>query len=388
MRYFIKTFGCQQNIADSERIASYYQSRGYKKAGSYQDADLIVINSCIVRQKAEDKVYGLIRNLEELKKKNPRLKIVLTGCLVGAAIGNKTDKTLTLLKKFLPTVDEFLSPEEVGFEYQAIRNDDIHAWVPITNGCNNFCSFCIVPFSRGREKSRPFSTIINEANSLAQKGYKEITLLGQNVNSYGADLIKNKKAAYYTLPDGQKVKPVMVKHLGKTRIPTLFPYLLEKICQIKGIEKISFISPNPWDFSDELIKVMFKNPKIDRVIHLPIQSGDDQILKKMNRWYTKKDYLNLIKKIKKAMPDACFITDIIVGFPGETEKAFQNTVDMAKKVGFAKAFIAGYSPRPGTLAAKKYPDDISLQVKKKRFRILDQLINSKAPPAKISWLRK
>jgi len=388
MRYFIKTFGCQQNSADSERIASYYQSRGHKPARNYQQADFVVINTCIVRQRAEDKIYGLVNNLKKLKKKKPKLKIILTGCLVGAAISKKTGKTISYLKKLLPAVDEFLPPEEVGFDYQAIHYNKTHAWVPITNGCNNFCSFCTVPFSRGREKSRPFKNIINEVKSLAKNGYQEITLLGQNVNSYGADLIKNKRLKLYTLPDGTKVKPILVKHLGKTRIPTLFPYLLDSVCQIKGINKVSFISPNPWDFSDELIKVMAKNSKIDRVIHLPIQSGDDQVLKKMNRWYTSKQYLNLIKKIKKAMPKAVIVTDIIVGFPGETTKAFNNTVEVAKKVKFAKAFVACYSPRPGTLAAKQYPDDVPLKEKKRRFRILDKLINEKSPEVEISWLRK
>jgi len=386
MRYFIKTFGCQQNLADSERIAGYYQSRNYQSARGYQDADVIVINTCLVRQKAEDKIYGLIKNLAPYKQRNPKLKIVITGCLVGTAINDQTGKTLKILKERLPQVDEFVPFEEVGFEYQAIRNDHVHAWVPISNGCNNFCTYCIVPFSRGRENSRPLKEIINEIRALASKDYQEITLLGQNVNSYGADLVKNKKE--YILPDGKKVKPVLVRHLGRQRIPTLFPYLLDAVCQIKGIKKVSFIAANPWDFSDELIEVIAKNKKIDRLLHLPVQSGDDEVLKKMNRRYTKKEYLALINRIKKAVPEVSFTTDIIVGFPGETEKAFQNTVDLAKRVGFVKAFIAGYSPRPGTAAAKLFNDNILPKEKKRRFHILDLLINQGKKPSPVAWIRK
>ncbi len=380
MRYFIKTFGCQQNVADSERIASYYESRGYKPAQDYDSADVVVINTCVIRQQAEDRVYGLVKNLSPLKQKNPNFKIVVTGCLIGAAAREPSGQLMRRMRTQLPEVDEFLPLEEVGFEYQAIRQDQEHAWVPISNGCNNFCTFCIVPLSRGREVSRPFESIMKEVEDLVKQGYKKITLLGQNVNSYGSDLVsqgRNKQKKYYKLPDGEEVKPVIVKHLGKYRIPTLFPYLLREIAKMKGLEKISFMSSNPWDFSNKLIKIIAECPQIDRIIHLPFQSGDNKILKKMNRWYTRMQYINLVKKIRNKIPQVSFTTDIIVGFPGETEKAFQQTFDLAKNVGFERAFISCYSPRPGTVSENTLIDDISHQVKMERFHFLDKLINFK-----------
>lgn len=398
MKYFIKTFGCQQNVADSERIAGYYESRGYKPTKTISQADVIVINTCVVKQQAEDRVYGMVRNLEPFKKKNPNLKIIVTGCLIGAAVREPTGVMLKRLKDRLPQVDEFLPIEEVGFEYEAIRNNKTHAWVPISNGCNNFCTFCIVPFSRGREISRPFEEIVAEVKTLAGKQYREITLLGQNVNSYGADLIvgddniqrirdrqgrtyfeNNGKKAWhgrgYKLPNGEIVKPVMVKHLGRFRIPTLFPHLLSELCNIREIEKISFLSSNPWDFSDELIDVIAGNPKIFREIHLPVQAGDNKILRRMNRWYTREEYLDLIRKIKGKIPETRFTTDIIVGFPSETEEAFQETVRLVREVSFSKAYISEYSPRPGTAAWKAFEDNVSPQEKNRRFHILDELIN-------------
>lgn len=377
--FYIKTFGCQQNIADSERISSYYISRGYKEARSSKSADEIVINTCMIRQSAEDRVTGLVKNIATSNKKNP--KIVITGCMVGMAARDETGKYLKALRKRMPEVDEFLPLDEVGFDYPALRHEITHSWVPISNGCNNFCTFCVVPFTRGREVSRPFKDIILEIKNLAKVGCKEVTLLGQNVNSYGADLIKNNKnlpvgKQGYKLPNGRVVKPVMVKHLGKYRIPTLFPYLLEEVCKIKGIEKIKFISSNPWDFSDELIEVIAKNKKIDRNLHIAVQSGDDEILKKMNRWYTAKEYLELIKKIKSKIRKVQISTDIIVGFPGETNNQFLNTVKLAKQVNFAYAYVNKYSQRPNTAAAKAFVDKISHKEKDRRFEILDQLINN------------
>jgi len=375
--FFIKTFGCQQNSADSERVASYYLARGYKLAKNLKSATEIIINTCMVRQSAEDKVTGFIKNI--VKNKKHRLKIVLTGCMVGMIKRDQTGKYLRILKKRIPEVDEFLPLEEVGFDYSSVRSDPLHAWVPISNGCNNFCTYCVVPFTRGREVSRPFADIISEIEDLAKNGCSEITLLGQNVNSYGSDLVK-KKSKGYKLPSGETVKPIMVKHLGRLRIPTLFPYLLEEVCKIKGIKTVKFISSNPWDFSDELVKVISQNPKIDRNIHLPIQSGDDQILKKMNRWYSSKEYLALVKKIKSKIRNAQISTDIIVGFCGENEKQFQNTVKIAKKVNFAYAYISKYSPRPNTVASKAFENDVPHAEKEHRFYILDQLINHKGSP--------
>ena len=369
MKYHIITFGCAANAADSERIASYYQARGYTKARSITKADDVVINTCMIRQKAEDRVYGLVHNLEKLKQHRKKLKIVVTGCMVGMAAREKSGKTLTLLKKKMPSVDEFLPIEEVGFDFAPVRTDSKHALVPISNGCNNFCTFCVVPFTRGREVSRSLAEIISECKELSKKGYEEVTLIGQNVNSYGADIVKNRK----TKVNGQKI--TYVKHLGRLRIPTLFPYLLGELCKIDGLKKIHFISSNPWDFSEELIDVIAKNPKISRQIHLPVQSGDTKMLKKMNRWYTRQQYLILVNKLRSKILGVTISTDIIVGFCGETKQQFENTVSLAKKVGFSKAYISMYSDRPMTAAHKVYKDDVPHKEKKRRWEVLDEIIN-------------
>ena len=302
--------------------------------------------------------------------------------MVGMATRDESGKYLRDLRKRMREVDEFLPLEEVGFDYPALRSEVEKAWVPISNGCNNFCTFCVVPFTRGREISRPFADIIGEIKELASKGCKEVTLLGQNVNSYGADLVKNAKGLPagrqgYKLPSGRSVKPVMVKHLGRFRIPTLFPHLLEEVCKIKGVNSVKFISSNPWDFSDKLINVIANNPKIDRNIHLAVQSGDDEVLKRMNRWYSREEYLNLLKRIRSKIPNAQISTDIIVGFPKETKNQFQNTVKLAKVANFAYAYVAKYSSRPNTAATKAFTDDVPYAEKERRFHTLDQLINHK-----------
>ncbi len=397
MKYFIKTFGCQQNVADSERIAAAFVTRGMTKARSYREADYVIINTCMVRQSAENRVYGLINNLTKLKTK--KQKIILTGCMIGLALQDKTGKYLQRLKTIMPAVDEFLPTEEVGFDNAPLRTDKISAWVPVSNGCNNFCSFCVVPFTRGREISRPYEDIINECKQLKERGYKNITLLGQNVNSYGADLItplvipsersesrnlsKNKGISLRPLADRndklikfnkRHIKPIYVKHLGRLRIPTLFPYLLDEVAKM-DFEKVDFISSNPWDFSEELIEVIAKNKNITKIIHLPVQSGDKNVLKRMNRWYTAEQYLALILKLKTQISNIKITTDIIVGFCGETEEEFENTVKLCKNVDFEKAYISVYSSRPMTAATKVLKDDVPHEVKKNRWKILENLIN-------------
>ncbi|KXK11805.1 MAG: (Dimethylallyl)adenosine tRNA methylthiotransferase MiaB [Microgenomates bacterium OLB23] len=401
MKYFVKTFGCQQNAADSERVEARLQARGMTPASSYEDADHIVINTCMVRESAENRVYGLVKNLTELKNKKPSLKIIVTGCMVGVAFRDKTGKVLKKIKKAMPGVDEFMPIEEVGFDFAPIRTSKTAAWVPISNGCNNFCTFCIVPFTRGREVSRPYEDIIEECKELRTQGYKEITLLGQNVNSYGADLIVGEKniQVMRDLPDktyfeekalpkgkvplkkspafivnGRAVEPVYVQHLGRLRIPTLFPHLLEEIAQM-GFERVDFVSSNPWDFSDEVIGVMARNKNITRVLHLPLQHGDNNVLKRMNRWYSREEYLSIINKIREKIPDIKFTTDIIVGFCGETREEFENTVDLCKKVGFYKAYVAMYSQRPMTAATKIMADNVPHKEKKRRWQILEELVN-------------
>jgi tRNA-2-methylthio-N6-dimethylallyladenosine synthase len=407
MKYFIKTFGCQQNVADSERVAASFKARGMKPAKGYQDANYVVLNTCMVRRSAEDRVYGLVHNLgkvkEEKHKQKELFKIIVTGCMVGVAYRDKSGKFFQKIREMMPQVDEFMPIEEVGFDNEPVRQVGKHAWVPISNGCNNFCTFCIVPFTRGREISRPYEDIINECKSLIERGYESVMLLGQNVNSYGADLIVGEKniqvmrdidKTYFetnsksqtplskskqeTIEEyefnGKKIKPVYVTHLNRQRIPTLFPYLLEEVAQM-GFKKVDFISSNPWDFSDELIDVIARNANISRTIHLPVQSGDSTVLKRMNRWYTAEQYLELVKKIKAQVPDIRFTTDIIVGFCGETEEEFENTYKLAQEVGFEKAYIAIYSVRPMTAATKVFQDDIPHEIKKKRWEKLENLIN-------------
>jgi len=373
--YFIQTFGCQQNTADSERLASYYEARGFAAAPDLETASTLIINTCIVRDRAEEKVYGLVKNLREKSKRDKDdLHIVITGCLVGAAAREPSGKLLKRMKARLPDV-EFLPLEEVGFEPVPKRSPGKLASIVISNGCNNYCAFCIVPFSRGKERSRPFQEILDEVEEAVAEGKTEIMLLGQNVNSYGADLLLGamKEKGTYILPDGTTVEPVMVKHLGRHRIPTIFPQLLEAVATMPGVEKVSFLSSNPWDFSDILIETIARHPNIDRWLHLPIQAGSNKIIKAMNRWYTREEYLDLTHRIRSKVPEVKFTTDIIVGFPGETLEDFQATLDIAKRVKFERAYIAWYSPRPGT-AALKMDETIDIHEKKRRYTELDHLV--------------
>jgi len=374
-KYFIHTFGCQQNVADSERIASLYESRGISPAQSMNEADIIILNTCVIRERAEEKVFGLIRSIREGNYGKTDAHIVVTGCLIGAATREPSGKMLKKLRLRLPDV-EFLPMEEVGFEHVPKRTKTKSASIPISNGCNNYCAFCIVPFSRGKEISRPLEEIIAEAEGLAREGFEEILLLGQNVNSYGSDFLmeKIKEGEEYVLPDGTKVMPTMVKHLNRHRIPTLFPQLLDRIARIPGLTKVSFIASNPWDFSEELIDVLARNVNIDRLLHLPVQSGSSRILSAMNRWYTREEYLDLIRRIRTKIPEIRFTSDIIVAFPGETLQDFEDSKDLVREVGFEKVYIAWFSPRPGTKALEDMEDAIPIEEKKRRFKELDDLV--------------
>ncbi len=309
------------NESDSQKIANQLIKEKNQPAKKLERADLVIINVCSVRQSAVNRVFSRIK---KIRKGNKKAKIILTGCIL------EKDK-----KQFNNLVDEIWPITDLKRKTCPPKNK---AYLPIMAGCNNFCSYCVVPYTRGREKSEKAEEIIKEAKELIKKGHEEITLLGQNVNSY--------KSGKYN-----------------------FPKLLESINNLPGNFKIKFLTSHPKDISDRLIKVIAKSKKISKEIHLPLQSGDNKILKKMNRGYTKEDYLKLIKKIRKAMPKAKISTDIIVGFPQETEKQFQNTVDLIKKISFTHAYIAAYSPRAGT-AASKLKDDVSPNEKKRRKKIL------------------
>ena len=366
---FINTFGCQANKSDSERILGDYLSRGYVEVDNWRLADEIVINTCSVRQSAEDRVTGFLLNVDKFFAGSQRPKIILTGCVLH--FNEKEIRTL------LPQIDEILPIGEVGFNQKAIRKEKDKAFIPISSGCNSFCTFCIVPFSRGRERSRPIDDIVREVAELSKEGYTEITLLGQNVNSWGLEKVGVALRKMFMDKDtfNPDIIPSNQSQYFKPQDTPPFVTLLREISKIDGIQKISFFTSNPWDFWDELVDEISANPKIDRFIHLPVQSGSNRILKLMNRGYTQESYLDLINQIKAKIPDAVFGTDIIVGFPGETDKDFQDTLNLVKEVGFKVAFVARYSPRPGTVSAKLFPDDIPARIKKERWEILDQIAN-------------
>ena len=351
--FFIKTFGCQANEADSEYIAGLLLSAGLTSSDNLEEADWVIINSCVVRQSAEDRIDGLILNLA--KQKNSQ-KIFLTGCI---HYHNRQ-----FLEKRFPKVDYFVSTpnwfsflkEEMALPVQAgmIRaRDDSSDWalIPIMEGRNNFCSYCIVPYARGRETSRSQKEVLKEAQLAIKNGYHKILLLGQNVNSYRGTAEKKISSSFKT--------PLAV--------------LLVRLNKLKNLKEISFLTSNPWDLTDDIIEAM-KLPKVVHQLHLPLQSGDNDILRKMNRPYTALQYIEVIKKVRQAIPNIKLSTDVIVGFPGETKKQFRHTVDLCQEIGFCKAFINKYSPRLGT-AAYKIKDDVLIAEKKRRWRILDNLIN-------------
>ncbi len=350
--YHIETHGCQMNLSDSERTASLFESFGLKNSPKNK-ANLVVINSCSVRQSAENKIYGEIINLKKLR---PIPKIVVTGCVAA-----RNPKKIAKLADYVLNIKELYcwpkkmelskknTKQKLYFSVPAKHSSSFHAYVPISNGCNNFCTYCVVPYSRGREISRPQKEILRETEKLVKTGYKAITLVGQNVNSYGKDL--SKKINFVRL-----LKEI--EKIAKKYSPNLWLW---------------FLTSHPKDMSDELISFVGKSKIICPYIHLPIQNGDNEILKKMNRKYTRENYLQVFKKIKNKISDAAFSTDIIVGFPGETKKQFENTVALFKQVKFDMAYIAEYSPRPGTAAAR-LRDNVSLKEKKRRHQILDNLL--------------
>lgn len=359
-KFFIKTFGCIQNTADSERIKAFYWNKGFEEVDSWKKADEVVINTCVVRESAENRVYGLIDEINKLnKKENKKIKIMVTGCLAGLACKDKTGKKLAQLKRDFPEVSKFVPIEQISLDVNVIRDKKNVALIPISFGCSNFCSYCIVPFARGPEISRSMEEILKEVDEAIGGGFKEVLLIGQNVNSYGSELSEATSVS-----------------MGKKRFKSLFPKLLEEVAK-KDLDKISFVSSNPWDFSDELIETIARYKNIDRLLHLPIQAGDDTVLKNMNRGYTAKEYLDLVEKIRSKIPDVRFSTDIIIGFPGEDKEAFENTVNTCKQADFEIAYLNKYSPRKGTVSAKIYKDEIPQSEKKRRWNVLNELINKK-----------
>ena len=357
MFYHLFITGCYQNYYDAEHIAHLLEKMGYV-LGDEKNADLIVVLTCSVRQKPLDRIYGKVKNWQKLPKKP---KIIITGCVLPHDKKKLKEKVETIIdiddiEKKLPKILDKKINKKYRTQTECIPNDldKNTVLVPIMFGCDNFCSYCAVPYTRGRERSKNEKEIIDEIEKQIKNGKKRIILLGQNVNSY------------------QKRQVTSNKRQGK--IP--FASLLEKVDKINGDFKFNFTSPNPHDFHKSLIDILPKLKKWERVLHLPLQSGDDQILKKMNRRYTSNDYLDIIDNLKYKIKNLKLSTDIIVGFPTETKTQFQNTVNLCKKIGFYKVYVAQYSPRPGTLAYKKYKDDISREEKKRRWRIINDSINN------------
>jgi tRNA-2-methylthio-N6-dimethylallyladenosine synthase len=332
MKYHIITYGCQMNEADSERIAARLK-KNHKKSRGLEGADLIVVNMCSIRKPAVDRVYGLIEKLKRIKKTR-KIRTVLTGCIL------KRD-----LLRFRREFDEVLEKDNKFKDFPDYCLKDT-ASIPISTGCNNFCSYCVVPYTRGNLKCRNHKEIIREIKKSVRIGVKKIWLLGQNVNDYQS-------------PSDKRVS---------------FPDLLKLADKINGDFEIFFTSPHPKNFSDELIKTLADSKHFSRYLNLPVQSGDDIILKRMNRPYTVKKYKNLVKKIRKAVPDINLSTDVIVGFPGETREQFKNTEKLFKELDFNIAYINKYSPREGT-ASFKLKDDVSFREKKRREQILIKIAN-------------
>ena len=363
-KYFLRTYGCQMNVHDSEQIKFILESLGYMETEKLEDADIVVLNTCAIRENAHDKVFGYLGRCKHLKESKKDLIVCLGGCMaqeevvvneirnkypyVDIVFGTHNIHELgSLIKNTLHKQDiEVYSIE--GKVYENIlykRDSNITAWVNIMYGCDKFCTYCIVPYTRGKQRSRRSKEIINEVKSLVNKGYSEVTLLGQNVNAYGKDLEEELS----------------------------FAGLLEEVAKT-GIKRIRFVTSHPWDFTDDMIDIIAKYDNIMPYIHLPLQSGSSRILKLMGRRYTKEEYLKLFDKMKVTIPNVAISTDIIVGFPGETDKDFQDTLDVVNYCKYDNAYTFIFSPRIGTPAAKM-EDNTPLKVKEERLAKLNELVN-------------
>ena len=368
-KYFLRTYGCQMNVHDSEQIRYYLEALGYLKTDVLEDADIVVLNTCAIRENAKDKVFGYLGRCKHLKSTNKDLIIVLTGCLmqlpseveeikknhkyVDIVIGthNLNELPDLIMNKAGQNIEVYSNSDEVPENVGYSRDSKISAWINIQYGCDKFCTYCIVPFTRGRERSRKMESILKEVEELKDKGYLEITLLGQNVNAYGKDL-----------------------NLGYD-----FADLLENVAKI-GIPRVRFVTSHPWNFTDRMIGVIAKYENIMPYIHLPIQSGSDSILKKMNRRYTIDEYKKLFDTIKARVPNVSITTDIIVGFPNETDEDFKATLDIVDYCKFDSAYTFIFSPREGTYAAT-LEDHVSMDEKNKRLQTLNKKVNAYAMEA-------
>ncbi|MDP9363316.1 MAG: tRNA (N6-isopentenyl adenosine(37)-C2)-methylthiotransferase MiaB [Chloroflexota bacterium] len=357
-RFFIWTIGCQMNAADSAKVAAMLQEVGYRPTDHEEEADIVVLNSCVVRQAAEDKVAGKLNSLVGLKRRRPEMPVVLTGCMV--------TKQQEKLRRQFPHVDLFFDPSDFDKLQKVVPeladlDDDLDqlphyylpettdaagvtAFVPIIYGCNFLCSYCIVPYRRGKERSRPLAEIVREVEELVAKGVREVTLLGQTVNAYGHDL------------PGQ---------VGLAQ-------LLRAVDAVPGLDRLRFLTSHPKYMSDEIVDTMAELPSVCEHMNLPVQAGDDEVLRRMRRTYSRADWKDRISYTRERMPGVTVATDVIVGFPGETEAQFRQTYDLLAEVGCDKAHLAMYSPRPGTLSAR-WEDDVPHAEKQRRHQALEEL---------------
>ena len=354
--YFVWTIGCQMNIADSQKLENVFDNMGLGKSESVQDANVVVLNSCVVRKSAESKVESMLGTLKSVKTLFPEKIFVLMGCMVGP----KTDD----LKKRFPYVDVFAQPQKIEPIVDFISNKmgidsegclesitvtpDVAAYVPIIHGCDKFCSFCIIPYRRGREVSREIEDIVKEVELLTFRGVQEVTLLGQNVDSYGHDL-----------QPGNRLED-----------------LLSAVNDVEGIKRIRFLTSHPNDMSEQIIKAVSKLDKVCENFLLPFQAGDDDVLNSMRRGYTNLEYRNLVDKIRDHIPQATIATDIIVGFCGETEAQFQESLDLIQEIRFDKVHAAAYSPRKGTISDRMMEDSVSKEEKKERLESIWEIQES------------
>lgn len=365
-KYFLRTYGCQMNVHDSEEIKYYLESLGYEPVEELELADIVVLNTCAIRENAKDKVFGYLGRCKHLKKDKPDLIIAVAGCLmqkpneieeihnrhkyIDIIIGTHNLNELPNLieeanKKKIQNIEVYSNSDVVFENVKYNRDSKISAWINIIYGCDKFCTYCIVPFTRGRERSRKMEEVLEEVRDLKNQGYMEVTLLGQNVNAYGKDL-----------------------NLGYD-----FATLLEEVAKI-GIPRIRFVTSHPWNFTDKMVDIIAKYDNVMPYVHLPIQSGSDDILRKMNRKYTIDEYKKLFDQIKSKVKNVAITTDIIVGFPNETDDDFKKTLDIVNYCKFDGAYTFIFSPREGTAAARM-EDKISMEVKEKRLQELNSLVN-------------
>jgi tRNA-2-methylthio-N6-dimethylallyladenosine synthase len=365
-KYFLRTYGCQMNVHDSEEIKYYLESLGYTAVDVLEDADIVVLNTCAIRENAKDKVFGYLGRCKHLKKTKRDLIIAITGCLmqqpkeieeihnrhkyIDIIVGTHNLNELPSMiinanQKHLQEIEVYSNSDIVFENVKYNRDSKFSAWINIIYGCDKFCTYCIVPYTRGRERSRKIEEILDEVRDLKDKGYFEITLLGQNVNAYGKDL-----------------------NLGYD-----FATLLEEVAKI-GIPRIRFVTSHPWNFTDKMIDVIAKYDNVMPYVHLPIQSGSDEILKKMNRKYTIDEYKKLFDEIKSKVKNVSITTDIIVGFPNESDEDFQKTLDIVNYCKYDGAYTFIFSPRDGTPAAKMV-DTIPIEIKEQRLYKLNELVN-------------